>query len=203
MRIVLGTGNRHKVAEFRRLLSRARLDVAGLDEFPDALAVPEDGASLAENARRKACTQAKHLRDWVLADDTGLEVEALRGAPGVRSARWAGEQATATDNRQKLLAVLADVPLARRGARFVCELALADPAGELKATARGECRGRIAAAPTGDLTFGYDPLFEVVEYHRTFGQLGPAAKDVLSHRARAVQRLWPRLVDLASRTRDE
>jgi len=203
MRLVLGSGNRHKVAEFRRLLAGTSIEIMSLDDLPDAIDVAEDGASLAENARHKARQQARHLGNWVLADDTGLEVDTLDGAPGVRSARWAGVRAKAADNRQKLLASLADVPLAQRTARFVCELVLADPAGEVRATARGECRGRIALAPAGDLTFGYDPVFEVVEYHRTFGQLGPAAKDLLSHRARAVEKLLPRLLELKRHTPDE
>jgi XTP/dITP diphosphohydrolase len=125
----------------------------------------------------------------VLADDTGLEVDALDGRPGIHTARYAGPAATPQSNRRRLLDELADVPPKRRTARFVCALALADPAGNIRAEASGQLRGRIRTTPAGSGGFGYDALFEIVEYHRTLAELGDVARAWLSHRGRAVGRL--------------
>jgi len=191
--LVLGTGNPGKAAEFRILLGRSNCRLADLSSFEKVPDVDEQGASYAENAVAKVLQLAVHLREWVLADDTGLEVDALRGAPGIRTARYAGPDATPESNRHKLLDELADVPLERRTARFVCALALADPAGEIRATAEGHLRGRIRREPAGSGGFGYDALFEIVEYHRTLAELGDVARAWLSHRGSAVGRLLPTL----------
>ncbi|MEX0977629.1 MAG: non-canonical purine NTP pyrophosphatase, partial [Pirellulales bacterium] len=127
--------------------------------------------------------------------------DALDGGPGIFSARFAGPQATDADNRRKLLEQLADVEPRRRTAHFVCHLALADPSGTLVAESSSRCHGRIRREESGSGGFGYDPLFEVIEYHRTFGQLGPAAKSCFSHRARAVYLLLPRMIELVARGR--
>jgi len=195
-RLILGTANRHKARELALLLAPAGLALTSLADLAEYADVDESGTSLAENARRKATVQARHLRAWVLADDTGLEVDALGGAPGVRSARFAGPNADAEANRRRLLAELAGAPLARRTARFVCHLALADPRGRIRAESEGRCRGRIRFAPSGDGGFGYDSLFEVVEHGRTFAELGDSIKAQLSHRARAVQGMIPQIVRL-------
>jgi XTP/dITP diphosphohydrolase len=152
--------------------------------------VMEDGQTLAENARIKASGYARQLGLWVLADDTGLEVDALGGAPGVRSARYAGERATMAENRACLLAALRHVPEAERTARFVCQLAVADPTGVIVAQAAGDCRGRIreSAAP-GSFGFGYDVLFEVSRCGLTLAQLPPAETARLGHRGQAVRAL--------------
>ena len=194
--LILGTANRHKARELALLLAPAGLALRSLADLAEYADVDESGTSLAENARRKAIVQARHLREWVLADDTGLEVDALGGAPGVRSARFAGPNADAEANRHRLLDELAGVPLARRTARFVCHLALADPSGRIRAESEGDCRGRIGFAPSGDGGFGYDSLFEVVEHGRTFAELGDSIKAQLSHRARAVQGMIPQIVRL-------
>jgi XTP/dITP diphosphohydrolase len=123
-------------------------------------------------------------------------VDALRGAPGVFSARYSGPQATDESNNRKLLAELGDRPPVERGAHYVCHATLADPLGEVRAESEGECHGRILTAPVGNAGFGYDPLFEVVEYHRTFGELGNAVKSVLSHRARALRAIVPQILRL-------
>jgi XTP/dITP diphosphohydrolase len=191
--LILGTGNRKKGLELAQLVAPLAIRVRTLADFPDATDVVEDGASFAANAMKKATEQARHLGHWVLGEDSGLVVDALRGAPGIYSARYAGEHATDEANNQRLLAELADVPLARRTAHYVCHATLADPGGAVRAEAECECRGRIALAPRGTGGFGYDPLFEVVEYHRTFGELGPAVKACLSHRARALRELLPQL----------
>lgn len=194
--LVFGTGNRKKAAELVDLLAPTGIQLQTLADFPAPLDVEESGTTFTENARLKAAEQARHLGQWVLADDSGLAVDALGGRPGVYSARYAGEQATDADNRRKLLEELADVPLAKRTAHFVCQLALADPTGAVRAEATGRCQGLIRTAEAGSGGFGYDPLFEVREYHRTFGELGPVTKAVLSHRARAMYAILPELVRL-------
>lgn len=185
--LVLATANPHKLRELSGLLAELRIPLWSLADFPHAAAMPEDGMTLGENARRKASGCARRLKAWVLADDTGLEVDALGGAPGVRSARYAGDGATMAENRAKLLAQLENVLDAERTARFVCHLALADPLGGIAAEATGWCRGRLRRRPAGQLGFGYDSLFEIVEYRKTLAELGPVATAVIGHRGRAVR----------------
>ena len=189
--LVLGTANRKKGLELAELVAPLGLQVRTLADFPDAMSVAETGETFAANAALKAVEQAKHLRQWVLADDSGLAVDALGGAPGVYSARYAGPGATDGDNNRRLLAELANVPLERRTAHYVCHATLADPSGAIRAEAEDYCHGRILADYRGGNGFGYDPLFEVVEYHRTFGELSPEVKAVLSHRGRAMRDLLP------------
>jgi XTP/dITP diphosphohydrolase len=196
--LVVGTGNRKKGTELAELFSTAGLglELKTLADFPDAIRVEETGATFAENAALKATEQARHLGRWVLADDSGLAVDALGGDPGVASARFSGPGATDVTNNRLLLEKLAATPLEQRSARFVCRMALADPSGTIRAESDGACRGRMLFEPRGELGFGYDPLFEVVEYHRTFAELGIAVKGCLSHRARAARLLIPALVTL-------
>lgn len=196
-RLVLGTTNAAKGRELAELLAPYQFDVLTLGEIASPLDVVEDGETFAANARKKAVEQARHLQAWVLADDSGLQVDALAGRPGVYSARYAGPAATDEQNNLKLLEELGDLPLERRTAQYVCHVALADPRGELRAEAADVCRGRIVFQPAGSNGFGYDPLFEVVEYHQTFGQLGPRVKAALSHRARAMRGIVPPLLRLA------
>ena len=167
----------------------ARLRLRTLDEFDGVPEVVEDADTFAGNARKKAAEVALALRAWVLADDSGLAVDALDGAPGVHSARYAGTHGDDAANNRKLLDALADVADQNRGAAFLCALALADPGGTIRLEAAGSCRGRITAQPRGDGGFGYDPLFLIPEYHRTFGELAPLTKHQLSHRSRAFARL--------------
>jgi XTP/dITP diphosphohydrolase len=197
--LVLGTGNRKKAAELIEVVPGAPFEVRTLADFDHPLLIDEVGSTFAANAVLKATRQAAHLQHWVLGDDSGLVVDALDGGPGIFSARFAGPHATDADNRRKLLEQLAKVAPHRRTAHFVCHLALADPSGTLVAESSGRCHGRIRCEESGSGGFGYDPLFEVIEYHRTFGQLGPAAKSCLSHRARAVYSLLPRLIELVAR----
>jgi XTP/dITP diphosphohydrolase len=189
--LVLGTANRKKGLELADLVAPLGIDVRTLADFPNALAVEETGDTFAANAELKATQQARHLREWVLADDSGLAVDALQGAPGVYSARFAGPQATDEDNNRLLLERLAGVPLERRTAHYVCHVMLADPHGEIRAQAEEYCHGRILESEHGSAGFGYDPYFEIVEYHRTFGELGLAVKACLSHRARAMRQILP------------
>ncbi|HVC92863.1 MAG TPA: non-canonical purine NTP pyrophosphatase [Pirellulales bacterium] len=189
--LVVGTANRKKGLELTELVAPLGLELRTLADYPAAIAVDENGDTFAANAALKAGQQAMRLGRWVLADDSGLAVDALGGRPGVFSARYAGMAATDEENNRRLLADLADVPLARRTAHYVCHATLADPTGAVRAEAEDYCHGRILFADEGSGGFGYDPLFEIVEYHRTFGQLSPAVKACLSHRARAVRKLLP------------
>jgi XTP/dITP diphosphohydrolase len=196
--LIIGTTNVAKGRELRELLAPYGFDVRGLDDAEKLPDVVEDGDTFAANARKKAAEQARRLRAWVLADDSGLEVQALGGRPGVYSARYAGEAASDADNNALLLEELRAVPLDKRAARYFCHVSVADPAGEIRAESQGVCHGRIALAPAGGNGFGYDPLFEVLEYHKTFGQLGPRVKAALSHRGRALRAVVPQLLRLAA-----
>jgi XTP/dITP diphosphohydrolase len=191
--LVLGTRNRKKAEELADLLRPLGIDVRTLADFPQAIEIDEDGQTFAENAAKKASQQARHLGHWVLGEDSGLVVDALGGQPGVYSARYSGPQATDATNNRRLLEELGDAPLEQRTAHYVCHAALADPTGVLRAHSEGTCRGRILFAPRGSEGFGYDPLFEIPEYHRTFGELGTAVKAVLSHRARALRAIVPEI----------
>ena len=187
--LVLGTRNRKKAGELLTLLQPLGLELKTLAEFPNAVEVEETGATFAANAALKACQQATHLGQWVLGEDSGLVVDALEGAPGVLSARFSGAQATDESNNRLLLEKLRTTPLEKRIAHYVCHATLSDPQGNIRAESEAKCQGRIRMEPAGTGGFGYDPLFEVVEYHRTFGELGPLVKSVLSHRGRSMRQL--------------
>lgn len=187
--LVLGTYNRKKGLELADLVAPLGIAVRTLSEFSGIVEAAETGDSFAENAAIKATSYARQLVHWVLADDSGLCVDALGGRPGVHSARYAGEGAGDEDNNQRLLAELSGIPDERRTAHYVCHAALADPSGVIRAEAEEPCHGRILAERRGGGGFGYDPLFEIVEYHRTFGELAPEVKACLSHRARALRKL--------------
>lgn len=194
--IILGTHNRKKGIELDELLRPHGLPVLTLRDFPNAIEVEEDGDSFAENAGKKAVQQAVQLGRWVLAEDSGLCVDALDGAPGIYSARFSGEDADDESNNQLLLKKLANVRGELRTAHYYCHVSLADPTGQIRAESSGKCCGQILTDPAGTGGFGYDPLFEIFEYHRTFAELGNSVKSVLSHRARAMRNLIPQLVRL-------
>jgi len=195
--LVLGSRNPKKCREMVELIAPPwerrpwmdRVAIESLDAHPDCPEVVEDADTFAGNARKKASEMALALGAWVLADDSGLTVDALGGAPGVHSARYAGEPSDDAANNRKLLEALADVADERRGAAFRCVLALSDPEGKIRLEAEGACRGRIIHEPRGPGGFGYDPLFLIPEYHKTFGELSPLVKHQLSHRSRAFARL--------------
>lgn len=188
-RIVLASRNRGKLAELRELLDLGPgVEWLLVSEVAPDLRVVEDGATFEDNALRKARAVAEATGLPALADDSGLQVDALGGAPGVRSARFAGEDATDERNNEALLRRLAGVPPAERTARFVCVLAFVDPMrSEAPLLASGRCEGRILEAPRGTLGFGYDPLFVPLGEERSFAQLGPDGKRRLGHRARAAE----------------
>jgi XTP/dITP diphosphohydrolase len=191
--LVLGTGNRKKGQELIELLRLLPLELRTLADYPSAIVVDETGDSFAANAQLKAAEQARHLGQWVLGEDSGLAVDALGGAPGIYSARYAGSEATDESNNRKLLEQLGNTSLERRTAHYVCHLSLADSEGNIRAEAEARCQGRIRFEGAGTSGFGYDPLFEIPEYHRTFGELGGYVKAALSHRSRAVALLIPKL----------
>jgi XTP/dITP diphosphohydrolase len=203
--VLVATRSTHKLRELRELLDLRHTDLVSLDDLGIPDDPVEDGATFETNAAIKARFGVRRSGLPTLADDSGLEVDALGGGPGVRTRRFAGEQATDADNNAKLLATLAGLPAARRGARYVCALALARPetagphGGLPLVVTRGICRGRIAIAPRGSGGFGYDPIFEPASEPpggRTFGLWTPAEKHAISHRARAARRMAPRLLEL-------
>jgi XTP/dITP diphosphohydrolase len=200
--LVLGTHNAKKLIELRLLLPADRIQLQTLAVLPEAIEVEETGDSFTANAALKASVQAKHLRRWVLAEDSGLTVDALAGRPGIYSARYAGEHGDDQANNDKLLAELRDVPPERRGAQFNSHLCLADPDGRVRIEAQGTCRGRIGFARSGNAGFGYDPLFIIREYHRTFGELDLTVKRAISHRFRALRLFVPRLLTLLAEESD-
>ena len=194
--LVLGSRNRKKLGELADLLASCDLELKTLADFAGSIEVEETGDTFAANARLKAIQQAKHLRQWVLGEDSGLSVDALGGAPGVYSARFSDPGATDERNNELLLEKLKAVPLNRRGAHYTCFAVLSDPDGNVRAESEGICRGRILFERAGTGGFGYDPLFEIIECHQTFGELSPAVKSVLSHRSRAMRQLAPQVISL-------
>ncbi len=195
--IVLASRNQKKTQEVADLLATIGFTVIPVTDFPDVPEVEEDGETFAANAAKKATEVALALNQWVIGEDSGLRVDALQGAPGIYSARFAGPAATDELNNAKLMTELADVPPAKRGAGYVSSVALSNPAGEIKVAAEGTCRGRILQAASGSGGFGYDPYFLIPEYHRTFGSLSPLVKRKLSHRARAFAEFMPLLQKIA------
>jgi XTP/dITP diphosphohydrolase len=189
--LVLGTHNGKKREEIVGLLSDLGLQFADLTRWPELPEIVEDGATFEANARKKATELAATFHRWVLGEDSGLVVPVLKGRPGVRSARYAGQHGDAAANNARLLAELAPYEGSQRAAYYVCVAALADPHGQVQAVAEGHCHGLIGHQARGQGGFGYDPLFIIPEYHRTFGELSPRVKQVLSHRARALTALRP------------
>lgn len=190
--LVLGTHNKKKRRELELLMAGLSLDVLTLDDFDNALSVEETGTTFAENAALKATVQAKHLHQWMMGEDSGLSVAALDGAPGVYSSRYAGEDGNDQANNAKLIEGLRDVPPKKRDAWYTCHVTLSDPAGNVCIDVEATCRGRIVLEPRGHAGFGYDPHFEIPEYHLTFAEMGDTVKSILSHRARAMRQFLNR-----------
>jgi XTP/dITP diphosphohydrolase len=180
-RLLVATGSAHKLIELQRLFGDLPIDLVTLIDLGITDEAPEDGATFEENALQKARWYSAASGEWTLADDSGLEVAALNGAPGVYTRRYAGPDATDQQNYEKLLTQTAGV--SDRSARFVCTMALIDPVNGSARTFRGECPGTLTTAPRGEFGFGYDPIFEVGG--RTMAERAPAEKDALSHRGRA------------------
>lgn len=188
MKLVIATGNKGKLAEFYELLSGLPFDVLSLGDYPEIREIQETATSFRENAAIKAETVAKATGELALADDSGLEVDALGGRPGVYSARFAGVGAGDAANIEKLLSEIKDVPAERRTARFRAVIAIAGP-GRITEFAEGTCEGQILFSPRGAGGFGYDPIFLVPETGKTFAEMEKEEKNKLSHRGKAMARV--------------
>lgn len=198
MEIVLGSHNLHKIRELRAMFkSLKHIDCLSLLNFPDYVPLSESLPTLQEIAEAKALHAAKTLNKWVLADDSGLFVPALNGAPGVHSRRYACDDATDLENRQKLLNAMEGMEELKRSAYYECCLVLASPTGVVK-TVTAQCQGCIAVMEKGRNGFGYDSLFVKSEYDRTFAEIEETTKNRISHRFKAFEKLLPTLEALSS-----
>jgi XTP/dITP diphosphohydrolase len=186
--LVVATRNKKKVEEIRRMCEGMHVVLLSLDDFPECPEVEEDAGTFRGNAVKKALAVSSYTRKPAVADDSGLEVYSLHGAPGVFSARYAGEDADDKKNIQKLLSMMEGMGDNRRSARFVCSVALAFPDGRVE-TFEGHAEGRIGREQRGAGGFGYDPVFYPAGYERTFAEMDPAEKDTLSHRGMALKKL--------------
>jgi non-canonical purine NTP pyrophosphatase (RdgB/HAM1 family) len=197
--LLIATGNAGKAREFREMLGESRFTWRSLADYPPGAEVEETGQTFEENACLKASTYARRHSSWTVADDSGLEVDAVGGSPGVLSARWAQHNGTGkgdADNNATVLKQLADVPDERRTARFVCVLALSDPQGKIIVTVRDTVEGLILRTPRGANGFGYDPLFLVQGMNKTSAELSPDEKNAISHRGKALRQLKERLAEM-------
>lgn len=199
MELVLATHNLHKVREFREMLKAIKnvdIDILSLTHFPEYTPPEETGETFVENATLKAVHAAAALKKWVLADDSGLVVPALENQPGVRSRRYAGDESTDSENRQKLLKELKGKEDLDRSAYFECSLAIASPDG-LKKVVSGICEGLISTSEKGRNGFGYDSLFIKNDYDKTFAELDESTKNRISHRRKAIDKLTSILESLS------
>lgn len=197
-RLLVATRNEGKVEEYEELLAGLPLALTFLTREGIAAEVEETGSTFKENAVQKAEEYARLSGLLTLADDSGLEVDALRGDPGVRSARYAGVGATDEDRYRLLLDKMREIPWAERAARFRCVVAVAEPGGD-RLTSEGICEGVIAFSPEGSYGFGYDPVFFLPQFGQTMAQLPPEVKNRISHRARAAEEIRPQLERLVRR----
>jgi len=186
--LIVASRNSHKLEEIKALLKGVPFSISSLEKYPDVPEIEETGTTYEENALLKAVQVSKLTGCWALGDDTGLEVEAIDGQPGVYSARFAGEGVTFKENNDKLLLLLKDVPEEKRKATFYCVMALAEPRGKTRVV-EGKVHGRIAKEYRGEQGFGYDPLFILSELNKTFAEISPAEKNKTSHRARALEKV--------------
>lgn len=196
--LVIATENKHKGEELASILQgEMKIEVRTLADFPGVKLPPETGSTYRENAIQKALAAAKATGHWAMGDDSGLEVDALGGAPGRYSARFAGEGVTYADNRKKLLDAMGDRPDPQRTARFICTIAVASPEGKVDVV-EGRCEGRITRMELGVGGFGYDPIFFLPTYNKTFAEISSEEKNRISHRGRAVRAAIPLLKKAAS-----
>ena len=186
-KLIIATRNDKKLHELRRYLRGVRAHVVSLKDYPGAPEVVENGRTFKANAVKKALSIANFTGGLVLADDSGLYVDALGGKPGVRSSRFAGLHKSDRENNRKLLRLLGDLPAKKRRAKFVCAVAIADD-GRLAKVIEASCAGSIATSERGGYGFGYDPLFIAQRYNKTFGELGLKLKDRMSHRSKALKK---------------
>ncbi len=197
--IVIASRNKGKVVEIRQIFAELPAHLTCLADYASAPEIHEDGTSYSENARKKAIAFARATGQLALSDDSGLEVDALNGRPGIHSARYSGEKATDASNNEKLLMELDAIPEDKRGARYRAVVVVADPEGRVLAEAEGTCEGVIGREYRGDAGFGYDPLFIVPEFGKTMAELGLEIKNRISHRAVALARMRESLEPLLKR----
>ncbi len=195
MKAVIATKNKGKLRELQELLADFGLEILPLDEFEDIGEIVEDGTTFFENAMKKAKTVSEKTGLLAIADDSGLEVDALEGRPGIYSARYAGENSSDEKNNEKLLSELKEIPEGQRGAQFRCVMVAYRPDGKW-VTAEGICRGSIALAPQGDQGFGYDPIFIPEGEECTMAQMSREEKNKISHRGKALQELRKKITEL-------
>ena len=187
-KVLLATRNRGKVREIRKVLKGLGIRIQSLHDLPGAPEINEDGNSFSENALKKARFYAALSGMLTISDDSGVEVDALKGQPGIYSARYAGEGASDQDNIQKLLKEMEGIPTSKRGARFKCSIAIVSPDGT-EAVAEGSCKGKIGFREVGKRGFGYDPLFILPQYGKTMAQFTLEEKNRISHRGKALRKL--------------
>ncbi|MFO7958014.1 MAG: XTP/dITP diphosphatase [Candidatus Brocadiia bacterium] len=202
MKLLVATGNPGKRSEMEELLRGLPVQILSLTDLPNAPEVEEDGATLEENAAKKASEMAGYADCFAVADDSGLFVDALDGEPGVRSARYADGEPTPENLCGKLLREMANVPNEERTAYFRCCIAMAGPKGQVRLTASGRCEGRITREMRGDGGFGYDPVFLYESEDRTFAEMEPHQKNAVSHRGRALQQFRRRFTEFLRATSD-
>jgi XTP/dITP diphosphohydrolase len=188
LEIIVASRNKGKVREIRKTLNGLGFRIYSLGDFSDVPEIEEDGKSFAENALKKARFYSKYFGKLTLSDDSGLEVDILKGLPGIYSARYAGKGATNRENNEKLLREMEGFPLSKRGARFKCAIAIVSPDGR-EAVVEGSCKGRIGFREVGGKGFGYDPLFILPRFGRTMAQLSIEEKNRVSHRGKALKKL--------------
>ncbi len=188
-KIIVASSNQGKIREIKQFFADLPLEIMGPPQAENLSEVIEDGATFAENALKKARTRAQELNEIIMADDSGLVVDYLNGAPGIYSARYAGSNATDQENYQKLLKKLEDVPTEEKTAAFVSVIAVVDPFSEEELTVQGICPGMIIDQPRGNNGFGYDPVFFLPEKNKTMAELSADEKNQISHRAKALEKL--------------
>jgi len=188
LEVIVATRNRGKIREIREALRELGLRIYSLSDFTDVPEIEEDGKSFTENALKKARFYSKVFGKLTLADDSGLEVDSLKGLPGIYSARYAGKGASTRGNNQKLLNEMEGISLSKRGARFKCVIAMVSPDGR-EAIAEGSCKGRIGFKEKGRKGFGYDPLFILPKYGKTMAELSLEEKNKISHRGKALRKM--------------
>ena len=193
LELLVATRNLKKLKEIKELLKDMKIKITSLGDYRDMPEIEEDGKNFAQNAIKKAATISLYTKKLVMGEDSGLEVRALKNAPGIFSARFSGPHATDAKNNKKLLKVLKNIPLKKRQARYRCFVALTDQKG-IVGVVSGSCSGLIALRAHGKNGFGYDPLFLVPRFHKTFGELDPQMKAKISHRARALKK-FRRLIE--------
>jgi XTP/dITP diphosphohydrolase len=193
--ILIATGNPGKIAEIRTLFTKVPVRFRSLADYPHTIEVEETGSTFAENAELKAIGYARQTGLWALADDSGLEITALGGRPGVFSARYGGDYTSFSEKMKLVLGEMENSGHDDQSARFVCVMSLADDTGKSHLSAEGECRGRLASEPRGNGGFGYDPIFIPDGFDRTFGELPDAVKAKISHRSRAAEKIMRYLLD--------